>query len=51
MKLSERKRSEYLSSPLGIECVVELVRRDRLCWFGHVERMVGGGVGKCLPKC
>ena len=26
---------------LGIECVVEVVRRGRLRWFGHVERMVG----------
>src|SRR2546426_367144 len=26
------------------------VRRGRLRWFGYVERMVGGGVGKCLPK-
>ena len=37
MKLSDRKRSEYLRSRLGIECVV----RGRLRWFGHVEHMVG----------
>ena len=42
VKLSDRKRSEYLRSRLGIECVVEVVRRGRLRWFGHVERMVGG---------
>src|SRR5207245_289821 len=41
VKLSERKRTEYLRSHLGIECVVEVVRRGRLPWFGHVERMVG----------
>ena len=41
VKLSDRKRSEYLRSRLGIECVVEMVRRGRLRWFGHVERMVG----------
>ena len=41
VKLSER-RSEYLRSRLGIECVVEVVRRGRLRWFGHVEHMVGG---------
>ena len=41
VKLSDRKRSEYLRSRLGIECVVEVVRRGRLRWFGHVERMVG----------
>ena len=40
MKLSDRKRSEYLRSRLGIECVVEVVRRGRSRWFGHVERMV-----------
>src|SRR5207244_4086203 len=48
VKLSDRKRSEYLRSRLGIECVVEMVRRGRLRWFGHVERMVGGEwVGAC----
>src|SRR5207253_8646961 len=41
VKLSVGKRSEYLRSRLGIECVVEVVRRGRLRWFGHVERMVG----------
>ena len=41
MNLSDTKRSEYLRSCLGIECVVEVVRRGRLRLFGHVERMVG----------
>src|SRR5207245_5422399 len=41
VKLSDRKRSEYLRWRLGIECVVEVVRRGRLRWFGHVKRMVG----------
>ena len=41
MKLSDRKRSEYLRSRLGIECVMVVVRRGRLRWFGHVERMAG----------
>src|SRR2546426_9698373 len=41
VKLSDRKRSENLRSRLGIECVVEVVRRGRLHWFGHVESMVG----------
>ena len=41
VKLSERKKSEYLRSRLGIPCVVEVVRRGRLRWFGHVERMEG----------
>src|SRR2546426_218506 len=41
VKLSDRKRSEYLRSRLGIECVMEVVRRGRFRCFGHVERMVG----------
>ena len=30
-----------MRSRLGIEGVVEVVRRGRLRWFGHVESMVG----------
>src|SRR5437870_5409642 len=47
LKLSDRKSlrsrllAKYLRSRLGIECVVEVVRRGRLRWFGHAERMVG----------
>ena len=40
MTLSCRKKSEDMISRLGIECVTEVVRRSRLRWFGHLERMV-----------
>jgi hypothetical protein len=37
--LKDRKPSEELLERLGIECVSVIVRRGRLRWFGHVERM------------
>ena len=37
--LKDRKRSEDLLGRLGIESIAEVVRRGRLRWFGHVERM------------
>ena len=37
--LKDRKRSEDLLVRLGIESVAEVVRRSRLRWFGHLERM------------
>ena len=37
--LKDRKRSEDLLEQLGIKSVAEVVRRNRLRWFGHVERM------------
>ena len=37
--LKERKCSEELLDRLGIESIAEVVRRGRLRWFGHVERM------------
>ena len=37
--LKDRKRSEDLLDRLGIESVAVVVRRSRLRWFGHVERM------------
>ena len=40
--LKDRKRSEDLLDRLGIESVAEVVRRSRLRWFGHVERMSAG---------
>jgi hypothetical protein len=36
--LKDRKSSDELLGRLGIEDVVEVVRRGRLLWFGHVER-------------
>ena len=39
--LKDRKRSVHLYSLLGVESVAEVVRWDRLRWFGHVERRSG----------
>jgi len=36
--LKDRKSSDELLGRLGVEDVVEVVRRGRLLWFGHVER-------------
>ena len=46
--LKDRKRSEDLLEQLGIKSVAEVVRRNRLRWFGHVERMrAGNWVSQC----
>ena len=37
VSLKDRKRSDELSSRLGIECVQNKIQRARLRWFGHVE--------------
>ena len=37
--LKDRKRSEDLLEQLGIKSVAEVVRRNRLRWFRHVERI------------
>ena len=36
--LKNRITSEELRNRLSIEAVTEIVRRDRLRWFGHVEK-------------
>ena len=36
--LKHRKSSVQLLHSLGIECVLNVMRRGRLRWFGHVER-------------
>ena len=41
VSLKDRKRSEVLYSLLGIQSVAKVVRRDRLRWFGHLERKSG----------
>ena len=33
------KHSEELLERLGIESIADVVRRSRLRWFGHVERL------------
>src|SRR6266496_1083474 len=63
VSLKDGKSSEELLSRLGIVSVVEIVKKDRLRWFGHVERKmaedwiskyreleVDGGRGKGRPK-
>jgi hypothetical protein len=48
VRLSDRVKSEELYRRLGIEEVREVVKRGRLRWFGHVERMdVGNWVSAC----
>jgi len=36
--LKNRMTSAELNSQLGIECITDVVRRNRLRWFGYVER-------------
>ena len=38
VSLSERKSNEWVRSMLGIDDIGEVMRRNRLRWFGHVER-------------
>ena len=38
VSLSERKSNECVRSMLAIDDVAEVMRRNRLRWFGHVER-------------
>src|SRR2546425_3860238 len=46
--LEERRSSEELRRGLGIVGVDRVVRRDRLRWFGHVERKEADDwVSKC----
>ena len=35
-------------SLLGIQCVADVVRRDRLRWFGHLEHK---NVDDCVSTC
>ena len=38
VSLSERKSNECVGSMLAIDDVAEVMQRNRLRWFGHVER-------------
>ena len=38
VSLSERKSNECVRNMLAIDDVAEVMRRNRLRWFGHVER-------------
>ena len=36
--LKDKKSSEELRQRLGIDSALDVIRRSRLRWFGHVER-------------
>ena len=38
VSLSERKSSECVRNTLAIDDIAEVMQRNRLRWFGHVER-------------
>ena len=40
--LMDRVRSEDIRERVGVECIESWVRRQRLRWFGHVERREEG---------
>ena len=49
VKLNERISSQVLRERLGIEAIKDVVRRNRLRWFGHVERKEDSSwVKKCM---
>ncbi|XP_065323137.1 uncharacterized protein LOC135930284 [Gordionus sp. m RMFG-2023] len=63
VSLRERKTSKELRARLGIEMIGMVLRRNRLRWYGHVERMtrddwvkrctmmeVGGSRSRGRPK-
>ena len=39
VSLKDRRKSEELQRQLGSECVVDVMRRGRLRWYGYVERV------------
>ena len=41
VSLKDRKQSQVFYSFLGIQSVAEVVRHDKLRWFGHLERKSG----------
>ena len=48
VSLMDRKCSVDLYSLLGVQSVADVVRRDRLRWFGHLEcRSVDDSVSAC----
>ena len=38
VSLSERKRNKWVRNILAIDDIAEVMRQNRLRWFGHVER-------------
>ena len=48
VSLRERKSSEELRGRLGIPSLLTVLRKNRLRWYGHVERMdVANPVSPC----
>ena len=45
VSLSERKSNESVRSMLAIDDIAEVMRQNRLRWFGHVERRDESCVG------
>ena len=48
MTLKDRKSNVELRNKFGIESIREVMRWDRVRWFGHVERMWSGS---CVRMC
>lgn len=38
--LKERISSEELRQRMDVECVMDVIRRGRLRWYGHVMRII-----------
>ena len=48
VQMRDRLRNEELRNRVDVECIIEVARRNRLRWYGHVERKSDGdGVKKC----
>ena len=49
LTLNERIESQVLRERLGIEAIDDVVRRNHLRWFGHVERKEDSSwINKCI---
>ena len=46
--LKDMRPNVELRDRLGLESISEVMRRCRLRWFGHVERM---WAGSCVRRC
>ena len=47
VKLKDRRSNAEIYDRLGVEAV-DVVRKCRLGWFGHVERRQGKWISKCM---
>jgi len=39
VKVNERKKNEELRELIGLEPVSLIIKKSRLRWFGHIERL------------